>query len=255
MGLDVSYTGLVAFLLALARAVAWLIVVPPFSDRKVIPSTVTMAIGSGLALLVVPTLPASAIPQDAAGLIAALALQVLTGLAMGFVLNLMLAAITAAGSLVDLAGGLNLPTAIDPLSLDQTPMIGQFYQQVALLLLFVSGGYLIVVNGFVRSFQAPGFTLGVSGRVAGVLAADLATYITSAVEMAAPILVVLFATQIVLALVSRAAPQMNVWILGLPLQIFLALALVAVAISAVPTYLTRLVGRAVGDAAAMFGGP
>ena len=254
MGLDLNYVRLVAFLLVVVRAIAWLMVVPPFSDRKVIPTTVTMAIGAGLGILIGPTLPTSAIPTDTAGLLGAIVVQVLTGVAMGFVINLLLSTITGAGSLIDVSGGLNLPPSVDPLGLDQTPMIGQFYQQVALLLLFVSGSYLIVIEGFARSFTAPGFTLANSNRVAYVLMSDLVTYFTSAVEIAAPILIVLFATQVILALLSKAAPQMNVWVLGMPIQIFLALTLVAVGITVLPNDLGNIVGRIASDTSSMFGG-
>jgi flagellar biosynthetic protein FliR len=245
---------LLAFLLVTVRALAWLLVVPPFSDRKVIPPTATMAIAAGIAVLIAPTIPASTLPTDTAGLIGAIVLQVLTGLAMGLVISMLISAVTAAGSLLDLTGGLNLPAAIDPLSLDQTPMIGQFYQQLALLLLAISGGYLVMVQAFAHSFTGPGYTLSVSGRVGEVLVIDLTTLFTSAIEIAAPIMVVLFATQIVLALLTKAAPQVNVWVLGMPLQIFLVLGLVAVGVSVLPVDIARLLSRALGDGAALFGG-
>jgi flagellar biosynthetic protein FliR len=253
VALDLNYVRLIAFLLVLVRAVAWLFVVPPFSDRNVIPSTVTMGIGAGLGVLIGPSIPASQIPTDDIGLIAAIVVNVTTGVAMGFLVNMLLTTVTTAGSLVDVSGGLNLPPAIDPLSTNQTPMIGQFYQQVALLLLFVSGGYLILIEGFARSFTAPGFTLAHSNTVADVLISDLGTYFLSAVEIAAPILVVLFATQVVLALISRAAPQMNVWILGMPIQIFLALTVVAIGISILPGEMGGIVSRITSDSGALFG--
>ncbi|HVC24628.1 MAG TPA: flagellar biosynthetic protein FliR [Acidimicrobiales bacterium] len=254
MALALNYQWLVAFLLALARALGWLMLVPPFSNRRVIPPIATTCVASGLALLVAPRIAPSAIPTTSAGLIGDLVLQVVTGVAMGYVVYLLITTITTAGSFVDLTGGLNLPAAIDPLSLDQTPMIGQFFEQVAMVLLLVSGGYLYLVDGFARSFDAPGFTLASTSRIGEVVVLDLATMFTSALEIAAPILVVLFATQIVLAMLSKAAPQMNVWILGMPLQIVLAIVLVGLGISVLPAYLGELVTRALGDTAHLFGG-
>ena len=90
MSIDLNEVRLIAFLLVLVRAVAWLMVVPPFSDRKVIPTMVTMAIGSGLGILIGPTIPNSMIPTDTAGLIGAIVEQILTGIAMGYVINLLL---------------------------------------------------------------------------------------------------------------------------------------------------------------------
>lgn len=248
MALSFDYRFLVAYLLVMARGLAWLMVVPPFSNRQSVPPMVTIAIASGLAFLIAPSLPASQLPTDTAGLIGALVINVLTGLAIGFVVFLLVSAVTTAGSLLDLLGGLNLPTSIDPLSLDQIPVLGQFYEQVAVVLLFVSGGYLAVLNGFVRSFGAPALSLASFGRLDTVLVLDFATYFLSGIEIAAPLLIVLFATQIVLALLTKAAPQVNVWILGMPLQVFLAMILVGLGIAVVPDFLGNLITRALGDA-------
>jgi len=68
------------------------------------------------------------------------------------------------------------------------------------------------------------------------------------------LLVVLFATQILFAMLTKAAPQMNVWILGMPLQIFLALVLVAIGIGVLPNYVTAMLTRAIGDTAQLFVG-
>lgn len=254
MTVDLNFYALTAFLLVMVRAIAWLMMVPPFSDRSTVPPTVTIGVAAGLGILIGPTLPHSAIPTDTAGLIGAIVIQATTGVAIGFIINLLFNAITAAGSLVDLTGGLNLPSAIDPLSLQQTPMIGQFYQQIAVLLLFVSNAYLVMIEGFARSFQEPAFSLASSRILAMTAVTDFETFFTSAIEIAGPILVVLFATQVVMAMLSKAAPQMNVWVLGMPIQIFLALMLVAIGISVIPTYLGDLLGRAMQDTSVLFKG-
>ncbi len=253
MTIAVNASWLIAFLLVMARALAWLLVVSPFASRKVVPTLALLGIAAGFGFLVAPQLETSSLPTTTPSLIGAIVAQVLTGAALGFVIQLLLSAVTAAGSILDLVGGLTLPPAIDPLSLDQTPLMGQFYQQVVVLLLFVTGGYLLMIEGFVNSFRGPGFTLAGSGRVASVLVTDLGVFFTSALEIAAPVMVVLFAAQIVLALLSKAAPQVNVWILGFPLQVFLVLVLVAVAISAIPGFLTNILTRGLGDGARMFG--
>jgi flagellar biosynthetic protein FliR len=251
--IDISAPWLIAFLLVLARALAWMMVVAPFSNRKVLPAMATVGVGAGLAILVAPRLEQTVLPIDTAGLIGALVVQIATGLALGFVVQLMLSAATAAGSLLDLLGGLALPPSMDPLSLDQTPLMGQFYEQVVILLLFATNGYLLMVDGFVRSFSGPGFSLQSSHTVMAVVVTDLAVFFTSALEIAAPVMVVLFAAQVVLALLSRAAPQANVWLLGFPLQVFLVLVLVALTVSLVPGYVANLLTRALGDGARMFG--
>ena len=254
MDLNVDPVWLLAFFLAFIRALAWLIVVPPFSSRQVIPSTALIGIAGGLGILAVPQISHGHIPTDTAGLVGAVVLQIFTGAAMGLCIRILLSAVTAAGGMVDLFGGLNLPPAVDPLSENQTPMIGQFYEQVAMVLLFVTNGELLLVRGFETSFGAAGLTLSSSAAASNVLTADLATFFTATLEIAAPIVVVLFATQISLGMLSKAAPQVNVWILGFPVQALLSLLFVAIGIRVLPGYVGNLVSRAIEDMGALMGG-
>jgi flagellar biosynthetic protein FliR len=252
VSISVNYTWLAAFLLAFARSIAWLINVPPFSSRA-IPRIATTAAGAGLALLVEPSIPVSSVPTDFTGLLGSLIFQLFSGFALGFLVNVLLSTAAAAGGLLDLLGGLNLPAAIDPLGLDQKPILGQFYEQVMIVLLFASGGYLYIIRGFMRSFSLPGFSLGSTNRVALVLITDVSTFFASALEMAAPVLVVLFATQIVLGMLSKAAPQINVWVMGMPLQIFLSLVLISISITALPNFVMNITSRIIGDMGQLFG--
>lgn len=254
MAFTLDYRTLIAFYLAFARSLGWLLVVPPFSGRQSIPPLASVACAGGLGMLVASRVPAAQIPTSAIGLIGQLVVEILTGIAIGYLIALLLSAFTTAGAFIDQMGGFNLPPSIDPLTQNQSSMIGQFYEQVAIALLFVSGGYMTMIDGFARSFETPAFTLTSLGRVSRVLVVDFGTYFLSAMEIAAPLLAVLFATQIVLAMLTKAAPQMNVWILGLPLQIFIAIMLVALGLSVIPTYLTNLVTRALGDGLQLFGG-
>jgi len=252
--LNLNPIWLLSFFLAFIRALAWLVVVPPFSNRTIVPRVALIGVAGGLGILAVPQIAHSHIPTDTAGLIGAIVLQIFTGAALGLSVLVLISAVTAAGGMVDLFGGLNLPPAVDPLSENQTPMIGQFYEQVAICLLFVSNGELLLVRGFETSFGAAGLTLSSGATASNVFTADLATFFTAALEIAAPIIVVLFATQISLAMLSKAAPQMNVWILGFPIQALMSLIFVAVGIKVLPGYVGNLVSRAMQDTGALLGG-
>ena len=253
MRLDVDPVWLLAFLLAFVRALAWLVVVPPFSNAATVPRTALLGVAAGLAILAVPQIEHGSIPTTTAGLTGAIVLQILTGGAMGLSVLMLLSAVSAAGGLVDMFGGINPPPAIDPLSENQTPVIGQFYEQVAMVLLFVSNGELLLVRGFETSFGAAGLTLSSSAQASNVLSADLATFFTATLEIAAPIIVVLFATQISLAMLAKAAPLINVWVLGFPIQALLSFLFVAVGIMVMPGYLDHLVVRAVQDGLVLMG--
>jgi flagellar biosynthetic protein FliR len=87
-----------------------------------------------------------------------------------------------------------------------------------------------------------------------MLTADLVTFFTAALEIAAPIIVVLFAAQVGMAMLAKAAPQMNVWLLSFPLQMLLTLGLVAVALQTMPGVLEQLVHRVLQSLGALLGG-
>jgi len=252
--LNVDPQWFLAFFLAFIRGLAWLVVVPPFSNRHVVPRVALIGISGGLAILAVPQIAQGRIPTDTAGLVGAIVLQIFTGAALGLCVLVLLSAVTAAGSMIDLFGGLNLPPAVDPLSENQTPMIGQFYEQVGMVLLFVTNGELLLVRGFETSFGAAGLTLSSTATASNVLSADLATFFTATLEIAAPLIVVLFATQISLAMLSKAAPQINVWILGFPIQAMMSLLFVAIGIKVLPGYVDNLVTRALQDTGVLLRG-
>ncbi len=243
MSISLDPIWLLSFLLVFVRALAWLVVVPPFSNRAVIPPTALIGIAGGLAILSIPQVAASSVPTDTAGLIGSLVLQAFTGVLLGLPVQILLNSISSAGGLIDMFGGINLPPSIDPLSLNQTPILGQLYEQVGMVLLFVTNGEMLLVHGFAASLGKNAITLSTSGFAANLLTADLATYFTATLEIAAPLVAVLFATQIGLALLAKAAPQLNVWLLGFPIQALMSLLFVAVGVRVIPGYLANLLGR------------
>ncbi len=254
MSFNVDPLWLLGFLLVFVRALAWLVVVPPFSNSATTPRPVLIGFAGGLALLSLHQVPASAIPTDTAGLIGALVMQVFSGLFLCLPVQILLSAISSAGSMVDLFGGLNLPPSIDPLSAQQTPILGQLYEQVGMVLLFVTNGEMLLVKGFALSLGKGAITLNSSALGAGVISADVATYFTATLEIAAPLVAVLFAAQIGLALLSKAAPQMNVWLLGFPIQVLLSLLFVAIGLQVLPGYLSNILGRIGSDMSLLVNG-
>lgn len=241
-------------MLVFARAVAWLAVVPPFSNRSIIPIPALMGIAGGLAILAAHQVPPGSVPTDTAGLIGSLVIQVFSGLMLGLPVQILMSAISSAGGMIDMFGGLNLPPSIDPLSQNQTPILGQLYEQVGMVLLFVSNGEMLLVHGFAMSLGKNAIMLSPSGFGASVITADVATFFTATLEIAAPLIAVLFATQIGLTLLAKAAPQMNVWVIGFPIQILMSLLFVGIGVHVLPGYLDNIVGRIGQDWTALVNG-
>jgi flagellar biosynthesis protein FliR len=249
--LTIAGEPLVAYLLASVRIVAWLAVVPPFSGRT-LPTMVKVVLSLGLAFAVVPE--GQEIPLGTVELVLNVGTQVLIGLAMGFVTYLLLAAVAAAGSLIDVFGGFSLAQGFDPLGLNSNTVFGKFHQMLATVLLFVSGGYLIVIGGLLRTFHF--VPLGTTPDWAGapdVFMRAFGLFFVTAVQIALPMIAVLFLTDIGLALLTKVAPQLSAINVMFPAKIGLTLLLVGLSFPVLPQAVERLVDLATQAMSALSG--
>jgi flagellar biosynthetic protein FliR len=240
--LEVATASLVGLLLAVARTVAWVAISPPFATRA-IPAPVKGVIAVALALPIAPRVAeqVSGTPT-VAGLLGALVVQVLSGAALGFVTFLLFAAVQAAGDLIDVFGGFALAYAFDPLSAQNNSVFGRFYQLLATVLLFAVDGHLLVISGFLRSFDT--LPLGSSpsvARVAEVIAHDVGVFFLSAAQIAGPLLAVFFLADVGLGLLTRIAPSLNAFSIGFPAKILLTLLLVGLTFPMLPEAVRALV--------------
>lgn len=248
MTLSLSVAAITAFFLALVRGTAFLYIAPPFTIAA-IPFAARTAIAGGLAIAAIPVLRADPMPTSTVGLVGALLVQVAVGALIGYVVLLFVGAVQSAGTLLDQFSGLNLPPALDPLSLEQTPIIGQLYEWVAAALLFTSGGVVLLAHGFDASFQVVGTTISAHdiAVLPTLLSSDIVSFFAATIEIAAPLVAVIFVAQALLGLIAKSAPQANVLALGFPLQILLALLVLGVSIAAIPSDLASLLERALAQ--------
>ncbi len=251
--LGVAGDELLALLLASVRIVAWLALVPPFSGRSV-PAPAKVVLSLGLAFAVAPGLADGTIPTSTAGLLLTVAVQVVVGAMMGFVTYLLFAAIATAGSLVDTFGGFALAQAFDPLSMNMNTVFGKFHQLLATMLLFASGGHLLVIGGLLRSFSV--LPLGDLPSVAGpdVLVTAFGVFFVTAVQIALPLVAVLFVADLGLALLTKVAPQLNAINVMFPAKIGLTLLLLGLSFPVLPEAVSRLVELANQAMSALVGG-
>lgn len=219
-----------AVMLAAVRVVGFLVVAPPFSATT-IPAKVKVALSMGMAIAVAPRL--TSVGVDTTGtFIGALVLQAVAGLAMGFLVHLVFAAVQAAGSMIDLFGGFSMAQAYDPTSQTNGAQFARLYQMLATVLLFASDGYQVVLSGLARSFDALPLNAGPDLTALGEALADgFPTMFVSAVQIAGPLIVVLFLTDVGLGLLTRAAPALNAFALGFPLKVLMTLTFAGFAVA------------------------
>ncbi|MGY4643740.1 flagellar biosynthetic protein FliR [Cellulomonas sp. URHB0016] len=231
-------------MLAGVRIAAFLAIAPPFNARAV-PATVKVMLALGLALAVGPRL--APLPSDTTGMFfGALVGQAVIGAGLGFLVFLVFSAVQSAGGLIDMFGGFQVATAYDPMSQTSGAQFSRLYQMTALVLLFVSDGYQVVLAGLVRTFDAlPLDVLMNPAALASMLTTGLTQLMVSALQIAGPLVIVLFLADVGLGLLTRVAPALNAFALGFPLKILLSLAFGSFAFLALPGVLHALTGRSV----------
>jgi flagellar biosynthesis protein FliR len=254
MGLSVPAVTLAALLLGTARATGFVLLAPPFNSRT-IPGPVKAAFALALSVLL-STQIAPSLPEPTAGfLVVSAVTEVVIGAGLGFVVQVLFSAVQMAGDLIDVTGGFSLQPAYDPLAMTQNSSVGRLHYLLAITLLFTSGGHLMIVKGFATSYQG----LPVGGEVptdqlASVLLTAFSMMFLAALQIAGPMVAVLLLADVALALLSRAAPALNIFAIGFPVKIMLTLAMLGLTFPLLPPALDALLEQATRAMLSLRGG-
>jgi flagellar biosynthesis protein FliR len=237
----ISGAPVIAYVLASVRLVAWLLIVPPFSSRAV-PILAKTLLALGLAMAVAPSLAGQQPPDDVPELVATAVQEALIGATIGFVTFLVIAAVQAAGDLIDVFGGFSLAAAFDPLSQNTNSVNGKLFSMLGMMLLFASNAHLLIIGGLLRTFETmPVGTTWQPQGVTEVVTKVFGVFFTSAVQIALPLVAVLFLADLGLALLTKVAPHLNAIGIMFPAKIGLTLMLVGLSFAVLPHALTRLI--------------
>jgi len=156
--------------------------------------------------------------------------QVGVGLAIGFTVRLVFGAFELAGQVVGFQMGLGFAAFFDPSTSAQSSAMGRFYANMAALLFVVLNGHLMVVMAVVNSFAAFPVDQNLLQALGTMKLYELgADLIASAFWIALPVVAMLMFANLALGIVSRVAPQMNIYAIGFPVT--LSVGLIGVAIT------------------------
>lgn len=234
MYIPIDFAWLEATLLAAVRITAFVMIAPPFSYGA-IPVRVKAMLAIGLSLAVGSAVAPGYESLDTGPFLGALVLQLLTGALLGFLVLLCFSALQAAGSLIDVFGGFQLAQAFDPHSLVNGAQFTRLFHITALTLLFASGGYQLILAGLARSFDAvPVDGVFAIAAPAQLLVEGVSQMVLAAVQIAGPLVLVLFLADAGLGLITRVAPALNAFAMGFPVKILLTLLLAGAVYAAVP---------------------
>jgi len=231
---------LAAFAWPLARILS-LIASAPVIGNPSLPRRVKIGLALLITMVVAPLVatPAGIEPASLPGLLV-LAQQILIGLAMGFAMHVVFHATEMAGEIIGLQMGLGFATLYDYSVPGQIPVIGQYMGIIMSLVFLAINGHLLLLSALVQSFQA--LPIAPMTAASGLHAlVDWASAIFSyGLALSLPLLAALLITNVALGVLSRAAPQLNLFAVGFPATILIGMLMLGLALPYFAPMLERL---------------
>lgn len=211
---------LVAFLWPFVRMLALVSTAPVFGETWV-PKQVKVAIAALLALVLAPTLgPMPDVPVVSAGGVWIIVQQVLIGVAMGFTMKLVFAAVMAAGEYIGLQMGLSFASFFDPMNGGATMVVARLLNMLAMLIFVALDGHLLMISALVESFQVLPVRDGpMSGQGWMVLVAGGGQIFASGLMLSLPLVTALLTLNLAMGILNRASPQFSIFAVGFPLTL------------------------------------
>jgi flagellar biosynthetic protein FliR len=233
--------------LAFARCVAFVSIVPFFGGSAV-PRQVKVATAVSFVLVVYPALAASLPPGGTLnfgpiGYLLLLLKEVCIGFTLGYVVSLIFEAVQVAGRIIDTQRGASMGETLAPQLQLQVSEIGQLKLQFAIVLFLALGAHRFFIRGLFQSFEVlPALTFpklppGFSPLLEHVVNLSGQSLVIS-VQLAGPVIVTLFLTDVFFGLLNRIAPQINVFFLSMPFKMMIGLLIVLLAF---PLYQERYI--------------
>lgn len=216
--------------------------VAPLYGSRFVPAQVRVALGLCCGLLLVPLVASAGSAGAGLNPWASLAesplayglrcgAEVLFGLAAGYLALLFLSTIQIAGQVMDTEVGFAMVSVLDPQFGVQLPLLGSFMNVLGVLVFLALDGHLLLLRALRDSVSlVPLGGLALAPATGDLIIRAFAGAFVTALKLAAPVLAALFLTSVAVGIVARSVPQMNVFVVGLPLRVAVGLAVLVLAL-------------------------
>ena len=244
---------LITLALISSRILAWALVAPPLATAG-IPRTARTLVAVALAMPLVHLERSHTPPVELGPVLTSLVLQIVLGAGLGFLTRMIFTAVEAAGGLIDVFGGFSLAAAYDPLTTTMTSIFGRLYSMMCTTLIFATDLHLIIIRGFLHTFTTVPLDAPINlSRLGTSLLGGITALFVAALQIAGPLLVVLFIADVALGVLNRIAPQLNAFSMSFPIKIGLTLGLVGLGFLLMPQTVVQLGNTATRAVAAVAG--
>jgi flagellar biosynthesis protein FliR len=238
-----------AFFLVLAR-VSPLFVLAPLFSSKMLPARVRGIVAVGLSIGLTPiAMRGQHVPGQPLAVAGLMVEDVLVGMAFAFAIAVVFSAVQVAGTLTDAVSGFSFGAQIDPVNGNQGGAFTQLYGLVGVALFLAIGGDGWTLRGLGRTFDLVPLTRApkLSSLVGGAEQV-FGTLFASALEVAAPVMLAMLITDVAFGMVSKVVPQLNLFGVGFPLKIGVALLVVSASLPFIGGWMSDQLAASVGTA-------
>jgi flagellar biosynthesis protein FliR len=213
-----------AFFLVLGRVSPLFVLAPLFSAKQIpmqVRGIIAVALAVGLTGLAMHGQTVPTQPMQVAGL---MVVQILVGILFAYAVAALLAAVQTAGGLADIVSGFSFGATIDPVNGNPGGVFTELYGLIGLMLFIAIGGDAWMLRGMARTFTLIPMTKAPQlGSLANAAEVSFISIFTSALEVAAPVMLTLLITDVAFGMVSRVVPQLNVFSVAFPLKVGVSL--------------------------------
>jgi flagellar biosynthetic protein FliR len=229
----------------------------PIASETVIPRRVKIAMSLSLAFMMAPLVqvPATLSIFSAPGLLAAVQ-ELLIGVAIGLVVQLTFEALTFAGQTVSMTMGLGFATLVDPQRGAQTTVLGQMFMIFGMLTYLAINGHLVLLGALAKSFQTlPIGSAHIDKNFLVSVALWGARVFESGLLIALPAVIALVIVNLALGVVTRAAPQLNLFGIGFTIALLCGFFVLMVGLDGIMTGISSLINSALTAVSELVGAP
>lgn len=249
-GLQNVESQLLIWMVAMIRPGAAFLAAPMFGANAVpvqLRLVLALAVGIPSATMANMTLPAAGI-VSVPGFFMIMA-EVMAGLAMGFVIQIGFAAALVAGEAISNAMGLGFASMADPASGQSSPAVGQFLSMLTMFLFLAADGHLALVATIAESYRAlPPGTAWLSFSAVGGIVEFGSLAFSAGLSIALPVGFALVLVQLIMAMIARSAPTLNLFAVGMPAALLAGIILLGVSMPVMSDLLSSALRHALDQA-------
>ena len=214
------------FFLLLTR-VSGVFVIAPFFGSINIPMYIRVGTALAISLVLFPVVDQLAVVQAPVSVLAysfAVLAELFIGWLIGFVAYISFSAIHMAGKIMDMQVGFSIVNVMDPTSGQQIPLIGSFLYNLGLIIFLVTNGHHVIIAALFDSFQAvPLLGMQLHPGLANIITDFTAGIFLTGMKLAMPVTFAILLTNVGLGVLARTMPQLNIFVVGIPMQIVVGL--------------------------------